>query len=214
MCLCACKFLPPVGRAAAPARWGYRRSPQGTEQGGAPLPTPYWSHWHWEEESCCWSYCWPADALDRQIKGDGREIMNCPTFSTCHIYDFRLHIERKGLLNIKKREIKRKRREKGWWKEWLGFTSNKYTRTAETAVANTNKEMDGEQKSERGGIKCEILSMLMFPFHHKNVLSLNEMCISFSGLIWMFQVFWSISPCIPYALFPSTSQEKPAHFTL
>lgn len=58
----------PAGKAAALALWGCRRSPRGTEQGAAALPAPYWSRLHWEEECCCWSCCWPADALRVQIK--------------------------------------------------------------------------------------------------------------------------------------------------
>lgn len=58
----------PAGRAAAPARWGCRRSPPGIGPGVAFPPTPCWCRWGWVRASCCWSYCWPADVLDAQME--------------------------------------------------------------------------------------------------------------------------------------------------
>lgn len=71
-CIFGIKCHVPAGTAAAPALWGCMRSPRETERGGAALPAPCWSRLRWQEECCCWSCCWPADALQAQIKSTGQ----------------------------------------------------------------------------------------------------------------------------------------------
>lgn len=186
-----CKFIQPVGRAAALARWGYRRSPLGTEQGGAFLPAPYWSRWHWEKESCCWSYCWPADVLDWQINRSKRDRKGEKPW-ILHHWSYFFHMQYKHLTSIWgvqwEKKVECVEAAWKWWREGI-----KYTRTAETVAAHTSKDMEEEQKSERG-IKNETWFTLMFHFLHRSLKPQWNVCLFFR--IRMSQVSWPINPFI------------------